>query len=275
MALPGPDPAGETRSSPDGASEPRPLIGLPLQPDKGSPPRLGLNRAYFEAIERAGGIPLALPLTLWPETAEALLARCHGLVLPGGADVEPSRYGQTPKDGCGVETIPGVDEAETVALNRALEADLPVLAICRGFQLVNVVLGGTLWQDLVTEGATSSDHRAPSRTVLAHGLRVDPNSRLARIIGSEHVGVNTLHHQGLRELAPDLRAVGWSDDGLVEAVELERPTLFIGLQCHPEELAPDHPWAARLFEALVEEARRIRGAHETGALGSPSARAPR
>jgi len=255
------EPERQSQTAP-GAAEPddrAPLIGLPLQLElvEGAPARLRQNRAYFAAIEHAGGIPLALPVPTLATTAPALLARCDGLVLPGGADVDPRRYGQEPDPRCSVVTVPEIDEAETAALRWAIEEDLPVLAICRGLQLANVALGGTLWQDLLAEGATTRSHQAQSRTELAHGLRIDPTSRLAAITGVDNVLVNTLHHQGLRELAAGLRPVGWSDDNLVEAAELERETLFLGLQCHPEELAPEHPWAARLFEALVADARRV------------------
>jgi putative glutamine amidotransferase len=149
-----------------------------------------------------------------------------------------------------------LDELEFALLDRALADGMPVLTICRGIQVLNVACGGTLWQDIHVEGATTKPHDVPPRDAMVHGLDVEPDSLLGRTMGATHVEVNSLHHQAIRDLGRGLRAVGCSDDGLIEGVEmLDRP-FVVGIQCHPEELAGKERWAARLFEGLVAACAR-------------------
>ncbi len=137
---------------------------------------------------------------------------------------------------------------------------LPVLGICRGIQVLNVACGGTLWQDVQVEGATSESHDQEPRDTLVHDLEIEPGSLLAHATGSTRVRVNSLHHQAIRDLGPRLRAVARSADGLVEGVELPSAEFVVGIQCHPEELSRQQVWAARLFSAFVESARERRRA---------------
>jgi len=232
------------------------IVGISLRPQEreGLAPRQVQNRSYLEAIEAAGAIPLPIPLLHDTERLGVLYRLCDALVLPGGPDVEPARYGAPPRQDCAVEPAPELDAVELQLLRWALDDDLPVLAICRGLQVLNA-LGGTLWQDLVTEGAVSDRHdRDEDRAALVHGLSVEPGSRLAAIVGTGAIEVNSLHHQAIRDLAPGLVVTARSSDGLIEGAELPGRRFVVGVQCHPEELTGGQPWAASLFSALVDAA---------------------
>ncbi len=241
-----------------------PLVGIPLRPQPGTagrPPRQIINDAYVAALERAGAVPLPLPLLAAPEALRRLYERCEALCLPGGADVDPRHYGEEPRADLGTETQPELDAHELRLLGWALEDDLPVLAICRGMQLLTVALGGSLWQDAERQGAASGHdgHDGPRHRLL-HDLEVAPGSRLEAVLGAARVRVNSLHHQAVREVGPRLRVSGRSEDGLVEAVELPDRRFVVGVQCHPEELGDDQPWASHLFDALVKAASAPPGA---------------
>jgi putative glutamine amidotransferase len=238
------------------------VVGITLRPVAGDPERLLVNRAYTDSVERAGAVPMGIPTLHEPDRAVALLDLCDALLLPGGPDVEPGRYGEELRADCRTEAVPELDAAESAVLRRALERDLPVLAICRGCQLLNVVCGGTLWQDIAVQGAGDPAHDGESagtpRAQTVHPVALDPDSLLSSVLLATAVGVNSLHHQALRDVGEGLRVVGRSPDGLVEAVEMPEHRFVLGLQCHPEELSAIEPWASRLFAGLVEAARRRR-----------------
>ena len=244
------------------------VVGITLRPVTlaGCPERLVVNRAYTDSLERAGAVALAIPTLRDPDRAAALLDGCDALLLPGGPDVDPRRYGEEPCSDCHVEVVPDLDAVEGRLAVRALDAHLPLLAICRGCQLLNVVCGGSLWQDITEQGAGDPAHDGERwetpRTAVVHPMTVEPDSLLAGVLGRREVGVNSIHHQALRRLGGGLRAVGWSPDGLVEAVEMPGRRFVVGLQCHPEEFSGTEAWAARLFAALVEAARLVRAAPE-------------
>jgi putative glutamine amidotransferase len=228
------------------------VIGVTLRVQKGGDdlPKLALNKTYFDALANAGAQVLPIP-ALSGVRADGYFGLLDGLLIPGGPDVDPKRYGATVRADANVHTNPELDELEFALLERAIPEDLPVLAICRGIQVLNVALGGTLWQDIHVEGATSHDHDCPPRDSIVHGLEIEPGSMLARSIGADRVQVNSLHHQAIRDVAPSLRAVGTTEDGLIEGVEMPDHRFVVGIQAHPEELAPRHEWARRLFEAFV------------------------
>jgi putative glutamine amidotransferase len=178
------------------------------------------------------------------------------MCLPGGPDVEPTLYGEETRADCAVEVDSELDCAEMLLARWALEADKPVLAICRGAQVLNVALGGTLWQDVGTQGATEHNHSQDgSRQELTHNIDVTPDSRLHAIAGAKLVDVNSMHHQALRDLGRDLVVTARAHDGLVEAVEHPGRRFVVGLQCHPEELYLERDWARRLFADFVAAAR--------------------
>ena len=236
------------------------VAGIPLRPfsTDGIPPKLALNRAYFDALEAAGCEIVPIPILRDASRLRFHYELLDALVLPGGADVEPRRYGAVARNDCGLYTMPELDEAEFTLLRWAIADGMPVLAICRGIQVLNVACGGTLWQDLQVEGVTPITHDREPRDFLAHAIAIEPNSALARAIGATRVEVNSLHHQAIRDLGAGLRAVATSDDGLIEGVELRDRRFVVGIQCHPEELAPKHEWARRLFKALAAAGAQYR-----------------
>lgn len=198
--------------------------------------RVTLNTSYVRALDSAGLAPLALPTMLAPERAASALkdSGVAGLVLTGGEDVEPARYGATPHAKL-EETDPARDAAELALIAAARERRLPILAICRGIQILNVALGGTLYQDLPSERPGPVAHTGDD---VRHTVRVEPESLLARTLGTRTVTINSRHHQAIRDLAPGLRAVAWAKDGLIEAVEPIDPEApwTLAVQWHPEDL---------------------------------------
>jgi putative glutamine amidotransferase len=216
-------------------------------------PDLTVPLVYLEALERAGGLPAVLhPVELEPGAGEAWLAPFDGVVLTGGGDLDPSFYGQAP-----VPQLYGVDavrDAFELELARAaIKLDKPMLAICRGIQVVNVALGGTLDQH-ITGKPGIKDHGVPGGGVpVQHSVRVDPDSDLGRLIGVGEVVSSCHHHQAIATLGDGLRPVAWTDDGIVEAVE--GPRSMIAVQWHPEDTAAEDPAQQSLFTALVDRAR--------------------
>jgi putative glutamine amidotransferase len=238
------------------------VVGVTLRPLSAGefPPKLALNRSYFASLEDAGAVVLPMPLVRDAERLRSLYDHLDALLLPGGDDVEPWRYGAVARDDCNLSLSPELDEVELRLAEWALADGIPVLGICRGIQVLNVACGGTLWQDVQVEGAVSESHDQEPRDALVHDLDVDPNSLLARSMGVTHVRVNSLHHQAIRDLAGPLRAVARSSDGLIEGVELPSAQFVLGIQCHPEELSRKEAWAAGLFTAFVASAQERRRA---------------
>jgi putative glutamine amidotransferase len=210
---------------------------------------------YLDAVHRAGAEPVVLPpVPLEGREAARLLERFDGLVVVGGGDVDPARYGEEAHAETG-HVSPERDGFEIPLLAEAAERGTPTLAICRGMQVLNVALGGTLDQHIVgREGLIA--HRSPdgSEGVL-HPVRVQPGSRLAKAVGTTDVGAAwSHHHQALARVGEGLVPVGWSEDGLLEAVELEQGWM-VAIQWHAERTAVDDPAQQALFDALVEEVR--------------------
>jgi putative glutamine amidotransferase len=196
--------------------------------------RVTLNTAYVRALERAGLVPLAVPTMLAAERAAAALTAVAGLVLTGGEDVAPDRYGADPHPRLG-EVDRVRDAAEVALIQAARERHLPILAICRGIQILNVALGGTLYQDLESERPGPVSHADETSE---HAVRVAAGSLLERTLGATCATVNSRHHQAIRELAPGLKAVAWAEDGVIEGAELtgaDEPWI-VAVQWHPEDL---------------------------------------
>lgn len=196
--------------------------------------RVTLNTAYVRALESAGLVPLAVPTMLAPEHAAAALTGVRGLVLTGGEDVAPDRYGASPHPRLG-DVDPSRDAAEVALIDGARQRGLPILAICRGIQILNVALGGTLYQDLDSERPGPVPH---SDETLRHEVRVAAGSLLERTLGARSATVNSRHHQAIRDLAPGLKAVAWAEDGVIEAAEPKSATdpWIVAVQWHPEDL---------------------------------------
>lgn len=229
-----------------------PLIGLTAgHLPSGARTLDGADRDYSRAVQLAGGAPVLLPATTGTDV-DVVVDRLDGLLLTGGGDVDPTRYGRerSPHTG-GVD--PERDEVETRYLLAALERGRPVLGICRGCQLVNVALGGTLHQHLPDLTGVNHLHREP-RDFIAHAVSVNRPSRLYEVVGAEQLEVNSIHHQAVDGLAEPLRAVACSADGIIEAVEDPgRPLLAV--QWHPESLVPSETHLA-LFRWLTGTSSR-------------------
>lgn len=204
------------------------------------------GRLYADAIERAGGLPLYMPPTDDASTIVATVDRCDGLVLLGGGDVDPSSYGQERGDVL-YGTNRSIDDFERVAILRAIERDIPVLAVCRGNQMLNVALGGTLVQHL----DTTVDHRD-----VLHRVGIEPGSLVAGAMGTTDPEVHCFHHQAIDVLAPGLRVTGRFTDGTIESVELDGARWVVGVQWHPEDTATDDPANQGLFDEFVRRCAR-------------------
>jgi len=215
-----------------------------------------LHASYVDAVRRAGGIAVLLPPQ--DDGADEVLSRLDGLVLTGGADVDPARYGQaTDERTSRPRTLR--DEWEFALARVALDRDLPLLAVCRGLQVLNVALGGSLHQHLPDRTGSESHQPVPG-TFGAVEVNLSPGTRTAALLGSR-TRVNCHHHQALADLAPALQVTGRADDGTVEAAEIPGRLFAVGVQWHPEEDSED----TRLFAGLVTEARRYAGRREKGA----------
>jgi putative glutamine amidotransferase len=216
----------------------RPRIAITTSPRRGAEYYV----PYRRAVEAAGAEPVELP----PGTPA--LPDVDGLLLPGGWDLDPSFYGEAKDDKVG-PVDRELDETELKLFRQARKAEIPVLGICRGQQVINVAMGGSLLQHL-----EDHDVRAHGRSHLAHTIEVDPGSELGLAAGEHKIRVNSLHHQAIGRLAPGLHQTAKGEDGTVEGVESD-DGLIVAVQCHPEELTTDLPWARRLFERFVARAR--------------------
>lgn len=215
----------------------------------------GLMPSYINAIVAAGGIPLLIPLGLDEDSLLAILKRVDGLLLPGGGDVEPGRYGGRPHP-----TMWGIsperDQTELAIARHAVDLHKPMFAICRGVQVFNVAMGGTLWEDVKSLFPGAIEHRydLQPRSYLAHTVYLKPGSVLARCTGRSELRVNSLHHQAIKDLAPGLTVTATAPDGLIEGVEVGEHPFAVGVQWHPENLIEDNPEMLGLFRGLVEAA---------------------
>ncbi len=234
----------------------RPVIGITTQVNQTPEglPQVRLLMPYIQALLKAGAAPLLLPSALPDETWDALYASVDGILFSGGGDITPARYdGQMHPRVNFLE--PDRDEIEHQFLQACLEDGKPFLGICRGIQIINVVLGGSLYEDLsdLKPNALKHDYYPNyPRDKRAHAVRVEADSWLAQVTGAETLQVNSLHHQGIRELADALRPLAWAPDDLVEAVEVLGHPFGRGVQWHPEWLAPHDDAMQALFDAFVE-----------------------
>ncbi len=228
-------------------------------------PSISLAIAYLEAVLEAGGLPLTLPVSTHSGVAADALAQAAGLLLTGGEDIEPRLHRpevtDTLRSLCFLDD-PSRDTMELELIREAFRRRLPVFALCRGHQLVNVALGGSLYVDLPSEAPGTVEHNQVQRRFEAvHLVAIEPDSQMAAIVGATTLGVNSTHHQAVREPAPGLRAAARAADGIIEALEWDNATApgngwFLSVQFHPERLAPTQPEHARLFAAFVEACRQ-------------------
>ncbi len=217
--------------------------------------RVRLNSTYVTALESAGLVPIVIPPLATPQHARAILERVDGLLLTGGEDVDPALYGQPRAQKCGTPNT-ARDETEIALVLAARDLGKPVLAICRGPQVLNVALGGTLIQDIPSEVPDALDHNADGeRSSRVHRVTIEPDSLTAAAIGATSVSVNSLHHQSVKDLGNGLRITARSPDGIVEAIEWKGDDWWaMAVQWHPEEMndSPE-PWDRGLFRAFADK----------------------
>ncbi len=218
--------------------------------------RVRVNEAYTAALASVGLIPIILP-PVDPMLAAASLTDVAGLVLTGGEDIDPGLFGEDRHPSTG-DPHAGRDAYELSLARIAYEQRVPTLAICRGAQVMNVALGGTLVQDIPSQHPSEIDHDpAERRNERVHAIDVDPESRLADILGTTSIAANSSHHQSVNRVAEGLRITARSPDGIVEAVEASDPAWWmVAVQWHPEELTGTaEDWDRRLFAAFANEVR--------------------
>jgi putative glutamine amidotransferase len=218
----------------------------------------GMLTTYIEALLGAGGLPILIPLSPGDDDLRALYARLDGVLIPGGGDIDPTLY-HAPQHPETHEIDPDRDRVELQLTRRAVEDRKPIFGICRGAQVFNVALGGTLYQDLPSERPSGLRHANPfpefPREHLAHSLKVEEESQLARLLGAPIVSVNSRHHQAVKEVAPGVDVSARAPDGVIEALELPAHPFALAVQWHPENL--QHlPEMRALFEKFVETAGR-------------------
>jgi putative glutamine amidotransferase len=222
--------------------------------------QIAVTEAYVKAVSRAGATPLLIPLGLPDAAYRALLDHLDGILFSGGGDVQPERYGGQPHPLVS-EMDPDRDRVEISLLQDSLQSGKPFLGICRGLQLINVAMGGSLYEDLQVQYPKAQRHQffpEKPRSFPAHDVQIEPESRLAGILGTTQTEVNSLHHQGIRQLAAGLWASAYAPDGVIEAFELPDYPFGLAVQWHPEWMQDLGPMRA-LFQAFTQAALQRQG----------------
>lgn len=242
----------------------RPLIGITTQTlqsidgiPEGLPLSVVMNQRYYAAAAAMGAAPVLIPLIDDVETLRQIYDRLDGLLIPGGVDIDPGQYGESPHEKLG-RLDAARDRAELQLTRWAIEDRKPYLGLCRGLQVLNVACGGTLYQDLAAQRPDAIKHDyfptyGFTRDHLAHEVELSGGSRLHDMMAAGSVRVNSMHHQGIKDLGAGLRASARSSDGIVEAAELESG-FIMGVQWHPEVFDAAHAPSRALFTAFVDAA---------------------
>ena len=218
----------------------------------------GMTADYKNAVIEAGGIPVLIPLNIPLERLPKLLDRLDGLLVTGGGDVEPSRYGQVPGAVPLRDVRPNRDDIELTLTQDAIEREMPLLAICRGHQVLNVAMGGTLYQDVASLVGQAIEHDGGKagwiRQYLAHSVDVTPESKLATLLGTTEIAVNSFHHQSVMQVGEGLAVTAVAPDGVVEGMEMPDRDFVVSVQWHPENITGVVEEMKGLFRGLVEAA---------------------
>jgi putative glutamine amidotransferase len=249
----------------------RPIVGIPTQTLQSLggvsaeiPPSWVMSQRYVQTLTNAGALPWLIPLVPDEDTLRGIYESIDAVFLPGGADIDPASYGTVPHAMCD-KTDRDRDRVELALAKWAIADGKPVLGVCRGMQLINVALGGSLYQDLATQFPNGIKHdyfpfggTGHTRDYLAHEVHVVPGSRLARLFGTDPIKVNSMHHQGVRNVAAGLVVTASAPDGLAEALEGTGASYLFGVQWHPEALTEKDAATRKLFAEFVEVAGNTR-----------------
>ncbi|MBI1801444.1 MAG: gamma-glutamyl-gamma-aminobutyrate hydrolase family protein [Chloroflexi bacterium] len=238
----------------------RPLIGIPMYSNINKPDRMRLEFTgvsnYTRALDLNGGLGVFVPLTLNEDTLRGVYERLDGLLLSGGVDVHPKAYGEEVAPYCG--EIDGLrDDTELKMVSWALQEQKPVLAICRGVQVLNVASGGSLFQDIEAQHPDPIAHRRVSHTLenSPHSIVIEGDSRLAQAVGTTQIVVNSYHHQALKNVGANLRVIARTSDQIVEAVQGTNGRFVLGVQFHPEMMLDEEPRVHGIFRDFVVACR--------------------
>ena len=208
--------------------------------------------AYVRCIEQAGGTPLVLPYTTKTQTIQSYVTLCDGFLFSGGVDISPTRYGEMPTSRCATPSLP-FDEFAFLVFSAALTTKKPILGVCRGAQMINIALGGTLYQDLPTQHASPILHqqREPKFS-FSHEVSLVKDGPLARLLGTERSPANSFHHQAIKRLGDGLTVMATADDGTVEAIYAPSHPYLFGIQWHPERLIDIDEHSRNLFSHFIQ-----------------------
>ncbi len=254
----------------------RPLIGITTQtqePIPGQAPRCWImGHTYINSLSSQGALPWVIPLVADDlSTLRGIYEQVDGVFLPGGVDVEPVHYGETTSELCG-RVDPDRDMVELTLARWAMEDHKPLLGVCRGLQVMNVAAGGSLYQDVLAQrpDAIKHDyypyHGEYTRDRRSHEVRIEPASRLSRLLGGPQIMVNSMHHQGIKDLAPGLRPTSYAPDGLIESIESPNGHFAVAVQWHPEEFVHNDAPSRRLFQGFLKAASDWQREHEQKAI---------
>lgn len=235
----------------------KPVIGLCSSYVKNEKvEQIFLNEDYLRAVRHFGGIPVVIPATAGEEEQAMLLQHCDGLILTGGNDIDPALYGEAVLNDT-VEPAPERDAGEYRLCDMALEKKLPILGICRGFQLLNVYFGGTLYQDIPTQAPSEVKHRMeePYHRV-GHDCVIEGDSPLAYALNCGKIGVNSHHHQAVKDMAPGLKCMGRCSDGIVEALWKPDAKFLWAVQWHPEKIWDIEESSAKIFQEFLAACKK-------------------
>jgi putative glutamine amidotransferase len=218
---------------------------------------VAISYAYIHSIIATGAVPVPIPVWIEQEAIEKYLNEIDGIILSGGSDVSPIYYGEEPNKklgGIGTRR----DECELYIIKRSMEKKIPILGICRGCQIINIALGGTLYQDIETQNGNVIGHcpSNTSRDELYHSIYVEENSILYQMINKRKIFVNSFHHQSIKDLGSHLIITAKATDGIIECVEYVGDSFVMGIQCHPEDLTQKYHEFASIFKYFAKECEK-------------------
>lgn len=236
----------------------KPIIGIlsnitmPEENDGSTVEKIFVNSSYVNAITKSGGVPIIIPVNTSRENIRKQVELCDGILISGGIDVNPMLYNEEPLRKMGTFN-PDIDEFDIIAIKISLEYKKPILGICRGIQVLNVALGGTLYQDLeLVDGSYIKHMQQTKKYFGTHSVKIKENSILENIMGKETL-VNSYHHQCIKEVAKDLEAIAFSKDGIIEAVQMKDEKFVLGVEWHPELMIDSDEKMFNLFKYFINQ----------------------